>query len=125
MLRIEGANVLPFTANSLNIFVTAVTSSLPNVTASDIIIGPVRTRCSVAVRAGSQSGLPGVFAVLKPFRFARIRGLSCELQCATGQTLHGSGYELPNVTAGDIIIGPVRTHPPMAAKAGPRNIPFE
>ena len=34
--------MLPFTANSLNIFVTAVVSSLPNVTANDIIIGPVR-----------------------------------------------------------------------------------
>ena len=41
VLRIEGANIFPFTANSLNIFVSALVDLLPNVTASDIVIGQV------------------------------------------------------------------------------------
>ena len=41
VLRIEGANIIPFTANNLNIFVTAVVSQLPNVTAKDIVISQV------------------------------------------------------------------------------------
>lgn len=42
VLRVEGANIIPFTANNLNIFVTAVVTSLPNVTAKDIVISQVR-----------------------------------------------------------------------------------
>ena len=42
-LRLEGANIIPFTANSLNIFVGALVDELPNVTASDLIIGQVRS----------------------------------------------------------------------------------
>lgn len=42
VIRIEGAGVFPFTANNLNIFVTAVVSELPNVTANDIVINQVR-----------------------------------------------------------------------------------
>ena len=41
VLRIEGANIIPFTANNLNIFVTAVVTQLPNVTAKDIVISQV------------------------------------------------------------------------------------
>ena len=41
VLRVEGANVIPFTANNLNIFVTAVVTQLPNVTAKDIVISQV------------------------------------------------------------------------------------
>ena len=40
-MRIEGANIIPFTANNLNILVTAVVSQLPNVTAKDIVISQV------------------------------------------------------------------------------------
>lgn len=32
---------MPFTANNLNIFVSALVQSLPNVTASDIVINQV------------------------------------------------------------------------------------
>ena len=46
VLRIEGANIFPFTANSLNIFVSALVDLLPNVTASDIVIGQVRVSTS-------------------------------------------------------------------------------
>ncbi len=45
VLRMEGANIMPFTANNLNIFVSALVASLPNITASDIVIGQVRTCC--------------------------------------------------------------------------------
>ncbi len=41
VLRVEGANIIPFTANNLNIFVTAVVTQLPNVTAKDIVISQV------------------------------------------------------------------------------------
>ncbi len=41
-MRLEGANIIPFTANNLNILVTAVVSQLPNVTAKDIVISQVR-----------------------------------------------------------------------------------
>ena len=46
-MRIEGANVIPFTANNLNILVTAVVSQLPNVTAKDIVISQVCQKSSV------------------------------------------------------------------------------
>ena len=42
VLRIEGGNIFPFTANNLNIFVSALVDLLPNITASDIVIGQVR-----------------------------------------------------------------------------------
>ena len=45
VLRVEGANIIPFTANNLNIFVTAVVAQLPNVTAKDIVISQV---CSLS-----------------------------------------------------------------------------
>ncbi|BDA50936.1 probable serine/threonine-protein kinase DDB_G0267514 at C-terminar half [Coccomyxa sp. Obi] len=41
VLRMEGANIMPFTANNLNIFVSALVDSLPNMTASDVVIGQV------------------------------------------------------------------------------------
>ena len=41
VLRMEGANLIPFTANNLNIFVSAVVAQLPNVTARDIVISQV------------------------------------------------------------------------------------
>ena len=37
----EGPGIYPFTANSLNIFVSAVFAELPNITASDIAIDQV------------------------------------------------------------------------------------
>ena len=43
VLRVEGANIIPFTANNLNIFVSAVVAQLPNVTARDIVISQVGT----------------------------------------------------------------------------------
>ena len=46
VLRMEGANIMPFTANNLAIFVSALVASLPNVTASDIVIGQVQIRCT-------------------------------------------------------------------------------
>lgn len=46
VLRVEGANIIPFTANNLNIFVTAVVAQLPNVTAKDIVISQVCSRNS-------------------------------------------------------------------------------
>ena len=52
VLRVEGANIIPFTANNLNIFVSAVVAQLPNVTARDIVISQVGTaliaKCTVA-----------------------------------------------------------------------------
>lgn len=45
-MRLEGANIIPFTANNLNILVTAVVSQLPNVTAKDIVISQVRQQSS-------------------------------------------------------------------------------
>ena len=46
VMRLEGANIIPFTANNLNILVTAVVSQLPNVTAKDIVISQVRQQSS-------------------------------------------------------------------------------
>ena len=46
VLRVEGANIIPFTANNLNIFVTAVVTQLPNITARDIVISQV---CSLSL----------------------------------------------------------------------------
>jgi len=51
VLRIEGANIIPFTANNLNIFVTAVVTQLPNVTAKDIVISQVYNPVSTAQSA--------------------------------------------------------------------------
>jgi hypothetical protein len=42
VLRVEGANIMPFTASNLNIFVSALVASLPNVTANDLVINQVR-----------------------------------------------------------------------------------
>ena len=41
----EGAYIIPFTANNLNIFVSAVVAQLPNVTARDIVISQVGAAC--------------------------------------------------------------------------------
>ena len=55
VLRVEGANIIPFTANNLNIFVSAVVAQLPNVTAKDIVISQVRTALVVPCTA---AGVP-------------------------------------------------------------------
>ena len=50
VIRIEGPGIYPFTANSLAIFVGAVTAELPNITASDIVIDQVPARNSPFVQ---------------------------------------------------------------------------